>query len=74
MEVPKFLIDVYTHICDLKDLNSIFSADLFHHRNCFPNYIFKYNTATKESQNPIKDKETVNPLNANPTNWSNTLF
>ena len=72
--VAKFLIDVYTRICDLKDPNNIFLSDLFHHRNCFPNYIFKYNTTIKESQDLIKDRETVNPLSANLTNWSDALF
>ena len=42
MEAVKFLMDdVYTRICDLEDPNSIFVADLFYHRNCFPDYIFK---------------------------------
>ena len=53
------MADVYTRICDLDNPNSIFAADLFYHSNCFPDYIFKYNTAKKESQNPIKGEETV---------------
>ena len=36
--------DVFTRICDLEDPNSIFAADLFYHKNCFPNYIAKYNS------------------------------
>ena len=60
METAKFLMDdVYARICDLEEPNSIFAADLFYHTNCFPGYIFKYNTAKKESRNPIKDKGTV---------------
>ena len=59
MEVAKFLMDdVYTCMCHLEDPNSIFAVDFFYHRNCFPEYIFKYKTAKKESQNLIKDKET----------------
>ena len=50
--------DVYTRICDLEDPDSIFAADLFYYKNCFPNYIAKYNTAKAESENP-KSKETV---------------
>ena len=50
--------DVFTRICDLEDPNSIFAADLFYHKNCFPNYIAKYNTAKAESENQ-KTKETV---------------
>ena len=50
--------DVYTSICDLEDPDSIFAADLFSHKNCFPNYIAKYNTAKAESEN-AKSKETV---------------
>ena len=49
---------VFTRICDLEDPNSIFAADLFYHKNCFPNYITKYNTAKAESENQ-KTKETV---------------
>ena len=50
--------DVYTRIFDLEDPDSIFAADLFYHKNCFPNYITKYNIANVESENP-KNKETV---------------
>ena len=50
--------DVFTRICDLEDPNSIFAADLFYHKNCFPYYIAKYNTAKAESENQ-KTKETV---------------
>ena len=50
--------DVYTRICDLEDPDSIFAADLFYHKNCFPNYIAKYNTAKAKSENP-QTKETV---------------
>ena len=60
METAKFLMDdVYACICDLEDPDSIFAAHLFYHTNCFPGYIFKYNTAKKESRNPLKDKGTV---------------
>ena len=49
--MAKFLIDdVHTRICDLEDPNSIFVADLFYHKNCFPDYIFKCNTAKKVCQ------------------------
>ena len=59
LEAAKYLMDdVYTRICDLEDPDSIFAADLFYHKNCFPNYIAKYNTAKAESENP-KSKETV---------------
>ena len=50
--------DVFTRICDLEDPNSIFAADLFYHKNCFPNYIAKYNSDKVESENQ-KTKETV---------------
>ena len=43
--------DVFTRIYDLEDPNSIFAADLFYYKNCFPNYIAKYNTAQAESEN-----------------------
>ena len=60
MEAATFLMDdVYTRICDLDDPNSIFAADLFYHGNYFPDYIFKYKTAKKESQNPMKGEEKV---------------
>ena len=32
---------------------------VFYHRNCFPDYIFKYNSTKIGSQNPIKNKGTV---------------
>ena len=50
--------DVFTRICDSEDPNSIFAADLFYHKNCFPNYIARYNTTKAESENQ-KTKETV---------------
>ena len=60
MEAAQFLMDdVYARRCDLEGSNGIFAADLLYHRNSYPGYIFKYNTAKKESRNPIKDKETV---------------
>ena len=42
----------------MEDPNSIFAADLFYHKNCFPKYIAKYNIAKAESENQ-KAKETV---------------
>ena len=59
LEAAKYLMDdVYTRISALEDPDSVFAADLFYHKNCFPNYIAKYNTAKAESENP-KSKETV---------------
>ena len=48
--------DVFTRICDLEDPNSIFAADLFYHKNCFPNYIAKYNSEklNQKTKNPKK--------------------
>ena len=59
LEAAKYLMDdVCTRICDLEDPDSIFAADLFYHKNCFPNQYAKYNTAKAESEN-IKSKEAV---------------
>ena len=59
LEAAKYLMnDLFTRICDLEGPNSIFAADLFYHKNCFPNYIAKYNTTKAESENQ-KTKETV---------------
>ena len=42
MEASKSLMDdVYTRICDLGGRNSIFPANLFYHKKCFSDYIFK---------------------------------
>ena len=42
IEAARPLMDyMYNRICDLEDPNSIFAADLFYHKNCFPDYIFK---------------------------------
>ena len=50
MEAAQFLMDdVYARRCDLEGSNGIFAADLLYHRNCFPGYIFKYNTAKKKN-------------------------
>ena len=45
--------DVYTRVCDLKTASSIFAADVYYHRACFPEYMNKYKQAQSTSQDTI---------------------
>ena len=43
-----FRDDVFTSTCDLQDINNVFGADLYCHKNCIHSYILKHVRALKK--------------------------
>ena len=37
-----FRADIFTRTCDLQDINNVFGADLYCHKNCINSYILKH--------------------------------
>ena len=43
-----FRDDIFTRTCDLQDINNVFGADLYCHKNCINSYILKHVRALKK--------------------------
>ena len=43
-----FRDDIFTRTCDLQDINDVFGADLYCHKNCINSYILKHVIALKK--------------------------
>ena len=48
---------VYTRVCDLEDIHSVFAAELYCHKLCINSYIKSYKDSKRRDNNKITKKK-----------------